>query len=101
MEASVYRDFEGNRAAVKIFDKGSDRKYIYSYATNEIFKMSGEQDSFNLYHSLDKFMIFSYFTQKTDFDLYENCLLRGFWSTRTLVNSYLSQLVPTFGQLVP
>ena len=26
---------------------------------------------------------------------------QGFWSTRTLVNSYLSQPVPTFGQLVP
>ena len=25
----------------------------------------------------------------------------GYWSTRTKVNSYLSQLVPIFGQLVP
>ena len=27
--------------------------------------------------------------------------ITGNWSTRTLVSSYLSQLVPIFGQLVP
>ena len=37
---------------------------------------------------------------KKSLDLRKVCA-RGFWSTRTLVNSYLSQLVPTLDQLVP
>ena len=46
LQTSVYRDFDGNRAAVKVFSQGSDSKYIYSYNTDEIFKISG--NNFNI-----------------------------------------------------